>query len=168
MYKNLLLLVITLILSLGAGEIICRLTGRYAGYLERTRVGKEKKYISPYSNNWETWYHVNQPHSQRVYKLNEFNLEWRVNNEGLRDIDFVAGNDSVKRIMVLGDSFTEGFGAVNDSTYPSQLGLLLHNNGLKNTQVMNCGVSGSDPVYEYRLFNDRLLKYKPGYNPWRV
>ncbi|HOV45049.1 MAG TPA: SGNH/GDSL hydrolase family protein [Ferruginibacter sp.] len=161
MYKNALLLAFALIISLGAAEVICRLNGKYAGYLERTRVGKEKKYVSPYNNGWETWYHTNKPYHQQTYNLNEFNIEWRVNNEGLRDIDFVEGTDSVKRVMVLGDSFTEGFGAVNDSTYPRQLGLLLHNNGLKNTQVMNCGVSGSDPVYKYRLFNDRLVKYKP-------
>ncbi len=161
MYKNLLLLSFVLIMSLIAGELICRLNGKYSTYLERTRSGKERVYVSPYNSGRQTWYHINQPHSQRTYTLNEFNIEWRVNNEGLRDIDFVAGNDSIKRIMVLGDSFTEGFGAVNDSSYPRQLALLLRENGLQNIQVMNCGVSGSDPVFEYRLLNDRLLKYKP-------
>jgi lysophospholipase L1-like esterase len=63
--------------------------------------------------------------------------------------------------MALGDSFTEGVGADNDSTYPKQLSYLLQDSFDQPLEVWNCGFSSSDPVYQFRLFKDKLLKYDP-------
>lgn len=58
--------------------------------------------------------------------------------------------------MCLGDSFTECMGSTGDSTFEHLLAW-----GNDSLEVMNCGMAGSDPFFEYKLFEDKLLKYKP-------
>jgi lysophospholipase L1-like esterase len=51
-------------------------------------------------------------------------------------------------------------GAPYDSTYPKLLENKLIEAG-RNAEVLNAGVCGSDPFYNYVNLRDRLLKYKP-------
>ena len=60
----------------------------------------------------------------------------------------------------MGDSFTEGDGAPADSAYPVLLEHLLLKDSL-NVEVMNAGVSGSDPFFELNLLNNQLIKFQP-------
>jgi len=45
-------------------------------------------------------------------------------------------------ILALGDSLTEGLGVASDANYPAQLQRALHQQGYKNVQVINSGLSG--------------------------
>jgi hypothetical protein len=65
-------------------------------------------------------------------------------------------NSKVK-VMALGVSFTEGDGAAYDSSYVAVLKRKLTD----SFYVMNAGVCGSDPYYNYVLLRDKLLKYHP-------
>ena len=60
------------------------------------------------------------------------------------------------------NSFTEGQGAPSESTWLSVLGQQF-NSATNSThiQVINGGVGGSDPFYEYQLFSDKLIQYEP-------
>ena len=50
---------------------------------------------------------------------------------------------SSKKLVVLGDSLTEGYGVAKDAAYPALLEKKLHEAGKKNWTVINSGVSGS-------------------------
>ena len=58
------------------------------------------------------------------------------------------------RIIVLGDSFIEGFGAAAAETMPAQLQVILSDTMRdRAVQVMNGGISGSDLADEFRSFD---------------
>lgn len=93
----------------------------------------------------------------------EFVFHRRFNSDGLPDDEFKLPKDSgVYRILALGDSFTEGIGAPLDSSWSSLLPMSLKKSlpDLK-LDVMNAGISGSDPFFAYFLLRDKLLKFKP-------
>ena len=158
MKGNLILLTISLIIALALVEMGLRITGRYATYTERTDTGS---YVSPFQVGYgESWYRVHAPNQKIAYQNKEFSASWITNNEGFDDKTFSVTKQG-KRIMVLGDSFTEGSGAPNDSSYPRQLADIIKDSVDAPVEVWNCGVGGSDLFYEFVLFRDKLLKYKP-------
>lgn len=157
MKGKIILLVTTAVICIVLAEIILRAMGMYATYLERTDTGG---YVSPFDVAYGgSWYRVHPPNEKVHYANNEFSESWVTNNEGFDDKNFLT-TDTSKKIIVIGDSFTEGSGAVNDSSYPSQLRYIIDST-LPGTEVWNCGVGGSDLFFEYVLFRDKLLKYKP-------
>jgi hypothetical protein len=87
----------------------------------------------------------------------EFTYKNETNTEGFFDKEWQIVNRRKHRIICLGDSFTQGIGASPDSSYPHVLESILGD----TVQVMNCGIAGSDPFYEYRRLQRDLLKYKP-------
>lgn len=48
-----------------------------------------------------------------------------------------------KKLIILGDSLTEGFGVAKEAAYPAILEKKLHESGKKEWTVVNAGVSGS-------------------------
>jgi hypothetical protein len=62
------------------------------------------------------------------------------------------------RILAIGDSFTEGEGSTQDSSYPS---ILRHQLPCDSFEVLNAGRSGSDPVFEYLLLKNHLMRFRP-------
>lgn len=159
MKAKLILLIISVLLCLIFAEIALRCTGKYDTYTERTNTGG---YVSPFDVGYvQTWYRVHAPHEKIAYTNKEFSASWLTNNEGFNDGPFTISKKG-KRIIIMGDSFTEGSGASsNDSSYPSCLRHLVHDSMPDVTDVWNCGVGGSDLFFEYLLFRDKLLKYNP-------
>lgn len=158
MYKNILLALLISLMCLSLTELYFRINGKYATYVEKTGAGG---YVSPFDAGlYQSAYNLAPPHAIKKYNRNEFTVAWMANNEGLNDSDFVLAKKKI-RIMAFGDSYTEGTGADNDSSFPRQLGYLLKDSLSQQTEVWNCGVSGADPVSEFRLFRDKLVRYKP-------
>jgi lysophospholipase L1-like esterase len=162
MKKNLLLLLSALIASGFLIEILCRLTGHYISYYEKS---SGTGYVSPFQSRSRFgygWDETPKPFSTvECYKL-EFHYVWKANNEGLRGPN-LSIRKTGKRILVFGDSFTEGMGAPDDSTYPYLLGQLINHKLDSTAEVINCGPSGSDLFTEYKLFTGKMLKYQPDY-----
>jgi len=97
-----------------------------------------------------------------IDKRTEYAYKVNCNTDGLRDIDHTFNKDSGEcRIICLGNSFTEGVGAPQDSTWPKLLEdrLKLHTN--RKITVFNAGISGSDPFFEYMLLERKMLEYNP-------
>jgi len=107
-------------------------------------------------------YHTYKENSEHHLKTAEFDYIRSTNELGLTGIiPNMEDNDNSKLIIALGNSFTEGDGTHQDSTWLKFLEQELDSDGFENLVFMNAGVCGSDPIYEYKLLNDKLLKYNP-------
>jgi lysophospholipase L1-like esterase len=66
-------------------------------------------------------------------------LEFRYNSRGFRGGEFPARRPGVRRLVVVGDSFTEGQGAREGDTYVRQLEALLNEKDPGGWEVLNLG-----------------------------
>lgn len=111
---------------------------------------------------WVRKLHVNYPNSEKKAGKADYSYIHRYNSMGLRNEEVFESKDSnEQRFIILGDSFTEGFGAPEDSTWVSQLETILQSKyPAFKINCINAGSAGSDPVYEYAL-----LEPLAGLNP---
>lgn len=85
------------------------------------------------------------------FKTNEWDVMYRINSLGMRDKEY----SSIKpqgtfRILLLGDSFAEGYGVEESASYQNQLERLLNDRYPQiNVEVINAGVQSYSPVLEY-------------------
>jgi len=93
---------------------------------------------------------------------NEFEYVHTYNSIGLRDNNPLPGSLDTSYVIVgLGDSFTEGLGCPQDSTWIRQLDVKLRPD-IPNLIAVNAGHSGSDPFYEiYKLKHLIYEAYHP-------
>lgn len=127
----------------------------HSDYLKRVR----RKYKLGHLSN----YKVHQPYTTRISHNREFNYSFEYNELGLRNDKLEhKKTDDEYRIIALGDSYTEGMGTPSDSTWPVLLEKIIQQQHSDlNINCINAGVSDSDPVFEFQLFKDKLLEYKP-------
>jgi lysophospholipase L1-like esterase len=156
--KNFFLLSGSVIFSLFIMECALSVTGSYKTYTEKI----SGDYVSPYNAVGENYYHVwkypGQPH--RIHKL-EYCYDRPTNSLGFADSEWtIPKQPHEKRILALGNSFTEGDGAPYDSTYGSILAHTISASG-HTAYVMNAGTCGSDPFFNFVNLRDRLLRYRP-------
>lgn len=173
---NLALLVITLGVSLLVGELALRYVFKIG--LEKQELNGEFFYSLPYSGDF-----INKLARKYVLKIDdplltnraryerskvttpEFEYTHLYNSLGLRGKD-IDGSDSCYNIVSLGDSYTEGIGTPDDSTWSRLLEINLKpmrplSNGYIMVQCINGGLSGSDPFSEYYILEKLLLPYHP-------
>ncbi|MBL4735432.1 MAG: hypothetical protein JKY18_08855 [Flavobacteriales bacterium] len=127
-------------------------------------------YISPYlvkENSWSgLWVeneHVYQANLSKQYSFEEYDYSLNTNSYGLRNEEIEKQKArGVYRIIALGDSFTEGRGATQDESWPAVLNSAL-GEGITNQtfEVVNAGISGSDPFFELHLLKNKLLELQP-------
>lgn len=117
-------------------------------------------YNSWYQGAGESWYHTYPPNKSHWITKREYNYERITNSLGFSDPDWLMNKKKgEKRVLALGDSFTEGDGAPYDSSYVSQLRNRMETDSL--VYVMNAGVCGSDPFINFVNYRDRLSPYEP-------
>lgn len=150
---------VTLCLGIPAAEITLRMTCAYCTWTEKNGQG----FVSPYDLREDNWYHVREPNSVTHYDLPEFQYEVKTNSLGFRDIERAADKPpGVFRIIAVGDSFTEGWGARFEQTWVNRLDARLNKQlQPRQIEVMSAGSAGSDPFYGYRVLTDKLLDYHP-------
>lgn len=86
-----------------------------------------------------------------------FPATFETNSQGLRDREYQqAKPEGSKRIVVIGDSHTWGYGVNNDETYTEKLEALL-----PNTEVINLGVTAYSLWQEIAYFKRVGLAYEP-------
>jgi hypothetical protein len=96
------------------------------------------------------------PGARGTLTRREFSHAVRINGHGLRGPETSREKPpGVRRIAVLGDSFTWGVGASEEELFTS-----LIEKGLPGTQVLNFGVSGYSPV-QYHLLTEKVLSFDP-------
>lgn len=98
------------------------------------------------------------PGAVGVGKLGE---TYRINSAGFRGGEVSRGKrQDVRRIAVIGDSFTFGAGVNVEDAYPAQLQQLLNQRNLRS-EVMNFGVVNHDMWQHYEMLKARVLAYEP-------
>ena len=87
-------------------------------------------------------------------------VEFRYNALRFRDVELGPKPPGVRRVMVLGDSFTEGQGVKEADTYPRRLEALLNAAGPGRWEVRNCGRRATDFPELYAAF-EQILPFQP-------
>jgi lysophospholipase L1-like esterase len=84
-----------------------------------------------------------------------------INSEGLRDREIAyQRTPGTLRILMLGDSFTEGWGVALQDTFSKRIERLYAAKGVK-AEVINAGVGNYNTVMEVNYFLDKGRKYDP-------
>lgn len=118
-------------------------------------------YYSWHNSHWETWYRSSVPNKEYWLRKEEYQYQRYANSYGFGDREWVekkAKNE--KRVLCLGDSYTEGDGAPFDSTYVAFLCNSLREIDT-SVSVMNAGTCGNDPFVNFVNYRDRLVKFNP-------
>jgi hypothetical protein len=98
------------------------------------------------------------PGAVGVGKLGE---TYRINSAGFRGTEYSREKtQGLRRIAVIGDSFTFGAGVNAEDTYPAQLQRLLAQRNI-DSEVMNFGVINHDMWQHYVMLKTRVLPYTP-------
>jgi lysophospholipase L1-like esterase len=105
---------------------------------------------------------TNDPHSHYRHKSADFTAWFTINGQGMRaERDYAYTKPpGVKRILMLGDSFTIGYEVRAESTFASVLERSLRARGY-TVEVLNAGVSGFGTAEEYLYLVREGLKYHP-------
>ena len=119
-------------------------------------------YQSGYNQSLPNWFYSWGPNKEFDLDQKDFIAHYKTNQFGIREREVFYTDSDAKKILCLGDSYTEGVGAPYDSSYPKLLQSSLNNTGF-NTQVYNAGIAGSDPFYAYQLFKEKLFVANPRY-----
>ncbi|MCF8256206.1 MAG: hypothetical protein K9J06_01545 [Flavobacteriales bacterium] len=122
----------------------------------------DRELLDQFRTDKDNFYHIRKPDGSYTLERPEFSYPRQANSLGFPDREWAVGKKATLRVLALGDSFTEGDGAPQDSTYPQLLQDLLNRKaGHAKYEVLNAGICGSDPVFNYRNLQDRLLHLKP-------
>ncbi len=111
------------------------------------------------------FHHRFVPNSSGNYKAHEFNTTYTINAFGLRDRDLARQKPAgTKRLLLLGDSFTEGNGVEANQAFPAQLQALVDKAGLPSRwEVINAGEGSYSPILQYLLLEKQLLELEPDF-----
>lgn len=157
------LLIISVTVSLIGLEIFLRVgLNKYSNYYEKNG---SKNYQSIYEYDNSKWFWVHYPGEDLRWTKTEFTHIRKTNSLGLseKEIPLVKGKDEI-RIIALGDSYTEGVGTSYESTWAKVVERnLTRSIPNKKITVINAGISGSDPFFEYVLLKEKLLVFKPDF-----
>jgi len=157
--SNVRLLFYSVIMTLFFMEIVLHLLKINATPSENKGMNNYYSFFKPKSKGYFWVYSAN---AEISYQNNEFSYHRKTNSLGFCDREPVLTKKNNEfRILCLGDSYTEGVGTSFDSSWVRQTDSLLNKHSDCLYTLINAGVSGSDPFYEYMLLKEKLLIYKP-------
>lgn len=120
-------------------------------------------YKKHYCINSNCWLFTKRPMQTLPYGASEFKYTRKYNSLGLADVEPVTLAGCRDLFIGLGDSFTEGFGTHQDSTWLKCMEYQLNNIVKPDKKIctFNGGIGGSDVVYEYMLFKEVIKPLCP-------
>ncbi|OGT26150.1 MAG: hypothetical protein A2Z17_07860 [Gammaproteobacteria bacterium RBG_16_66_13] len=106
------------------------------------------------------WFHI--PGRAGWHRTREFSTFITVNSNGLRDVEHTYSKlAGVSRVLILGDSFPEGFQVSWEETVGQQLDGMLNSVGGPPFEVINAGVSGFGTGQELLYYEVEGRRYRP-------
>ena len=109
-----------------------------------------------------TLHHRFIPGARGHYQSTEFNTSYAINALGLRDREIAPRAPGTLRILMLGDSFTEGDGVEAAETFSKRLEAMLNpGSGPRTVEVINAGVGSYSPLLEYLYLTHGGLALTP-------
>jgi len=86
----------------------------------------------------------------------------KINSQGFRDYEYSKEKETnVFRIIIIGDSFTFGYGVKLEDSYPKILEEILNHKSDKKFEVLNFGGLGWNTIQEAEIFRTKVLEYNP-------
>ncbi len=132
-----------------------RLSGLYYSYFEK----KGGKYESLYKYRPKEALHKRGLNDTFwMESQNEFKFRFTTNSQGYSDGEWRLKDGREFRILALGDSFTEGFGAEQNRSWVAQIS---KSDTTKELKWYNGGISASDPFTNFFALENELYKLKP-------
>ena len=107
----------------------------------------------------DRYFHLAPHRYDQVVQRDPYAVEFQYNSLRFRDVEPAPRPEGVRRVVIFGDSFTEGQGVKEADAYPRVLERLL-NAGGGRWEVRNCGRRGTDFPQLNAVFED-ALKYSP-------
>ena len=151
--SSLLLVLFGVLLACGALEIFVRLAGKAPPAGEPTFFWQDDERFG--------WFHKPQAEGYYFNPAGEYNAYARVNSAGFIDRDYTLEKPAgVYRILVVGDSFTEGLRLPMSAAFHSILEENLNNAG-KKVEVINAGVAGWGTDQELLFYRTIGRRYQP-------
>lgn len=101
---------------------------------------------------------VPKPNAEGIYAMSDSKTQIEINSKGIRDKSYdYKKPEGIKRIVVLGDSFTWGYGVEEKNIFTE----ILEDELFKNIQVINMGVSGYGSDQELLFLEEEGIMYNP-------
>ncbi|MFX0194692.1 MAG: SGNH/GDSL hydrolase family protein [Candidatus Hodarchaeota archaeon] len=149
---NSLLLFVSITVGLALVEVVLRVVG-YEKF--KVELPNPERAIFWHYDSLLGWKHL--PNHDGRFIMSDFDIHVKINGQGLRDRPYsYQRQKGVFRIVVLGDSFTWGFGVEQDQIFTEII-----ERSQDNLEVINMGVSGYSTDQEYLLLKEEGLKYQP-------
>jgi len=132
--------------------LILELGLRFSGQLKTYTEQNFGYYQSPYGQVHQSHLFKFKPSEKLEYTQKEFSYTYLLNNEGFNDPKNLEDCQPEYTKIVLGDSFTFGVGAPQDSNMVALL-----NMKIDSIYFFNAGMPDSDPFYQTKLITDYFL-----------
>lgn len=141
------LMSISAILFFGfTGEILSRIF--FKGLLDVKINSKTQDVLkeNPHIIKFKPFVHSHFPHSEYKQQGKHFSVDYKINSLGLRDNEIKIKKEAgKKRLLIVGDSVTEGHGVNYEQTYVYILKKKLEQ---ENWEVINAGTQGAGLAYQ--------------------
>jgi hypothetical protein len=108
----------------------------------------------------EKYFHAAPLRYDAVARRAPWAVEFLYNDLRFREAPFKPKRPGVRRVMVVGDSFTEGQGVKEPDTFVRGLDRLLNQAEPGRWEVLNCGRRGTDFPAIFRTF-EQILPFEP-------
>lgn len=103
-----------------------------------------------------------KPNTEITWKTSEFEVVERFNSKGLRGPNYAISKKSDEyRILILGDSFSEGYTVKFQELFSEKMKKELNNRGKGLFEVINSGTGGYSTDQELLFFQSEGKKYNP-------
>lgn len=157
-FQKLLLVFLSTAFGILVVEFGLRVDGRFETTLEKCSNGAYHSFLR--QEQLDSWYRVRLADTTLQFPRKEFDFTRVTNSYGLSERP-IRKTSTKFRIIGIGDSFTEGTGVSQDSTWLRRLESNLNADSTVQIETVNAGIGGSDPIYGYRFLQDKLLDLNP-------
>lgn len=152
--RNRIYKVTRILFAIGFFLVLTELAIRYSGLYAQLSEKNGHSFLSLFEPTHHGQFQNYTPNDTLHINNTEFSYLHYIDKYGFRNSNSVDMLDTID-VLALGDSFTEGLGAPQDSSWP----VLLSN--LYNKRVYNAGIMGSDPVYGLKLLQEQYIRMQP-------